>query len=100
MQPVIPNLNHSIILNVRIKNQIGLLAKVTTAIGNAGGSIGAIDTTTHPSGVLVRQITVYTSGVVHAEKVREAVGSIEGVDVLTVTDRTFHMHLLVLKVLK
>ena len=93
MQPVIPNLNHSIILNVRIKNQIGLLAKVTTAIGNAGGSIGAIDTTTHPSGVLVRQITVYTSGVVHAERVREAVGSIEGVDVLTVTDRTFHMHL-------
>ncbi len=93
MQPVIPNLNHSIILNVRIKNQIGLLAKVTSAIGNAGGSIGAIDTTIHPSGVLVRQITVYTSGVAHAKKVREAVGSIEGVDVLTVTDRTFHMHL-------
>ena len=38
-----PNESYSITMRVEIDNKPGMLGKVTTAIGNAGGDIGAVD---------------------------------------------------------
>jgi len=38
-----PSESYSITMRLEIQNKVGMLGKVTTAIGTAGGDIGAVD---------------------------------------------------------
>jgi len=49
-----PNESYSITMRVEIENKPGMLGKVTTAIGNAGGDIGAVDLSGHGKGSVTR----------------------------------------------
>ena len=80
-------------LRVKIHNQPGKLGEITTAIGKAGGDIDAIDIVSVGKDFLVRDITVNASSEKHDEEILQAIRSIDGVEVVHTSDRTFLMHL-------
>ena len=71
----------------------GTLGRLTTAIGNEGGDIGAIDIVRAGGGKMVRDLTVEARDEAHADAIVACVRTLEGVNVLHVTDRTFLVHL-------
>ena len=84
---------YSLTLRVRIDHKPGMLGRVTTAIGEAGGTIGSIDLISLEDGHVLRDITVDTSGAEHGDAVVAAVGAVSGAEVVDTTDRTMRMHL-------
>jgi malate dehydrogenase (oxaloacetate-decarboxylating) len=65
---------------------------VASAIGTAGGSIGAIDTVETGEVKAIREITVMCSDQEHSEAIIAAVEQVEGCTLIEVTDRTFELH--------
>src|ERR687886_2121380 len=63
------------------------------AIGEEGGDIGAIDIVRVGGGKMVRDLTVAARDEAHADAIVTCVRSLDGVNVLHVTDRTFLVHL-------
>ena len=55
---VTPSASYSLTLRIELENEPGTLGDVTSAIGEAGGSVGAIDIVKAEDGKLVRDITV------------------------------------------
>jgi len=88
-----PSASNSITVRLEIQNQPGMLAKVTSVIGEAGGNIGAIDIVRAGEDVLVRDITINTRDDEHAEDIVDRVLDIDGVAVVNVSDRTFLLHI-------
>jgi malate dehydrogenase (oxaloacetate-decarboxylating) len=83
---------YSIILRVEIDHRPGMLGRVATAIGDAGGSIGSVDLSAIDGLHTVRDITVDTAGEEHARRIGDAVAAVDGVRLIDATDRTFLMH--------
>jgi malate dehydrogenase (oxaloacetate-decarboxylating) len=83
---------YSIILRVEIDHRPGMLGRVATAIGDAGGSIGSVDLVSMDNAHTVRDLTVDTAGEEHAAKVADAVHGVEGARLVDTTDRTFLVH--------
>tara|TARA_B100000029_G_scaffold502438_1_gene577708 strand:- start:598 stop:1986 length:1389 start_codon:yes stop_codon:yes gene_type:complete len=69
-----------------------MLGKITSAIGEAGGSAQAVDVVQTSKGEMVRDFTVNTSGHDHALNVVEAIKGVEKVTVRSVSDQTFLLH--------
>lgn len=90
---VIPSEGYSITLRLRLANRPGMLGHVTSAIGDAGGNIGAVDIVEVGAHHLIRDITVAAGDDDHAEAIAEAVRAVEGVTIVNVSDRTFLRHL-------
>jgi malate dehydrogenase (oxaloacetate-decarboxylating) len=70
-----------------------MLGKVTSAIGEAGADIGAVDIVEAAGTVMTRDITFKAGDEAHGERVVERLKAIEGVTVVNVSDRVFLMHL-------
>ena len=89
-----PNAGDSIVVRLKIEGQAQILPRVMTEIANLEGHIGALDIvrplTNEGS---IRDISIYTSGVEHGQKIVEALGQVEGVEVVHHSDRTFLLHL-------
>src|SRR3954463_3450439 len=83
---------YAIILRVEIDHRPGMLGRVATAIGDAGGSIGAVDLVALEGGHTLRDITIETAGEDHARQIGEAVNTVDGARLVDITDRTFQMH--------
>jgi len=92
MQPT-PSASYSLTLRVRLSSRAGSLGELTTAIGRAGGDIGAIDIVTVGNNYIIRDITVSSVSSKHGEQIVEAVKDVDGVELLQVSDPTFLMHL-------
>jgi malate dehydrogenase (oxaloacetate-decarboxylating) len=88
-----PSESYSITMRLEIQNRVGMLGKVTTAIGEAGGDIGAVDLSGHGKGTVIRDVTTRARGIDHAQEIIKTVKTIPGVKVVNVSDRTFLMHL-------
>lgn len=88
-----PNASYSLTLRVRIHNMPGKLGEITTAIGTAGGDIEGIDIVSVGKDYLIRDITVNAASEHHNEEIVHSISSIDGVEVVNVSDRTFLMHL-------
>src|SRR4051794_30172210 len=69
-----------------------MLGRVTTAIGDAGGTIGSVDLISLQSEEVLRDITVDTAGPEHGALIAQAVDAIDGAAVIDTTDRTLRMH--------
>jgi malate dehydrogenase (oxaloacetate-decarboxylating) len=80
-------------MRVQIANKPGMLGKVTSAIGEAGGDIGAIDLVEAGSQFITRDISCNASDEGHSQRITAAVKALSGVTVKNVSDRTFLMHL-------
>ncbi len=88
-----PSASYSLTLRVRLASRTGTLGELTTAIGRAGGDIGAIDIVSVGADAVVRDISVNAASSEHGAKIVEAARDIDGVEVINVSDRTFLMHL-------
>lgn len=88
-----PSASNSITVRLKIQNQPGMLAKVTSVVGEEGGNIGAIDIVRAGEDLLVRDITINTRDDEHAEQIVTQVLNIDGVEVVNVSDRTFLLHI-------
>jgi malate dehydrogenase (oxaloacetate-decarboxylating) len=84
---------YSVTLRTRIAHRPGMLGRVAVAIGEAGGSIGAVDLVSVDDDWTLRDIDVDTSGTEQARAIRDAVGAVDGVEVVDLSDRTFNLHL-------
>ncbi len=85
--------SYSITMRVEIQNRIGMLGRVTSAIGKAGGDIGAVDIAGFGKETVIRDITVSARDEAHEKLIAAAVGKLPGVKVVNVSDRTFLAHL-------
>jgi malate dehydrogenase (oxaloacetate-decarboxylating) len=90
--PGTPSAQYSLTLRVEIAHQPGMLGKVASAIGDAGGTIGAVDLVQVEGEHTVRDITVATAEESDWALLTEAVDALEGARVLDATDRTLQMH--------
>ena len=88
-----PSESYSITMRLEIQNKVGMLGQVTTAIGEVGGDIGAVDLSGHGKGTVIRDVTARARGIDHAQEIINTVKAIQGVKVVNVSDRTFLMHL-------
>ena len=88
-----PSASYSFIIRTETSNRPGTLGRVTTAIGEEGGDIGAIDVVRVGGGKMVRDLTVAARDEAHAETIVDRVRTLDGLSVLHVTDRTFLVHL-------
>jgi malate dehydrogenase (oxaloacetate-decarboxylating) len=70
-----------------------LIGAVATAIAHGGGIVTAIDVADSRQAGLVVDVTFSATDAVHADELVEAVGSLEGITVHKVSDRTFLLHL-------
>jgi malate dehydrogenase (oxaloacetate-decarboxylating) len=84
---------NSIILRLRIDNQPGLLARAVSFIAEAEGNIGAIDIVRYEEGVVIRDVTVDTTGTEQANAITGGLEKIAGISVMHSSDRVFVMHL-------
>ena len=80
-------------LRVRLPDAPGSFARLAQAIGDAGGSLGAIDLVRVEREHKVRDVTVAAGSEQHLHAIVEAVRALEGVEVEHVSDRTFLLHL-------
>ena len=88
-----PSASYSITMRVEIQNRPGMLGRVTSAIGKAGGDIGAVDIAGFGKDTILRDITVNARDEAHEKVIAAAVGKLPGVKVVNVSDRTFLAHL-------
>jgi malate dehydrogenase (oxaloacetate-decarboxylating) len=89
----LPSASNSITIRLEIENRPGMLASVTSVIGEEGGNIGAIDIVRPGEDALVRDITINTRSHDHAQTIVENIHGLDGVEVVNVSDRTFLLHL-------
>jgi malate dehydrogenase (oxaloacetate-decarboxylating) len=87
-----PSASYSIIIRLEIVSKPGMLGKVTSTIGKAGGDIGAIDIVGFKKNITIRDIIVSVADVPMGQKVVGELKLIRGINVLQVTDRTFMVH--------
>lgn len=88
-----PSASFSAAIRVRIENHPGAFARLAAAIGEAGGLLGAIDLVRVEGSTKVRDVNVLADDEQHLDAIVAAVRSVEGVEVIHVSDRVFLAHL-------
>jgi malate dehydrogenase (oxaloacetate-decarboxylating) len=88
-----PSASFSATIRVRIENQPGAFARLAAAIGEAGGLLGAIDLVRVESRTKIRDVNVLADDEQHLDAIVAAVRSVDGVEVVNVSDRVFLAHL-------
>ncbi|MGH3100570.1 MAG: NAD-dependent malic enzyme, partial [Thermoleophilia bacterium] len=87
-----PSASYSFTMRLRMPQHGGTFAGVAHAIAETDAMLGAIDLVRVESHQVVRDVTVSCGDSAHAEGVVRAVRGLEGVEVDSVSDRTFLMH--------
>ena len=88
-----PSASFSAAIRVRIENHPGAFARLAAAIGEAGGLLGAIDLVRVEGSTKIRDVNVLADDEQHLDAIVVAVRSVEGVEVMHVSDRVFLAHL-------
>jgi len=83
---------YSLTIRVEIADRPGMLGRVATAIGDAGGTIGSVDLLTVEDAHTLRDITVDAVDQAHWERILEAIRGVDGAEVVDATDRTLRLH--------
>jgi malate dehydrogenase (oxaloacetate-decarboxylating) len=87
-----PSAQYRLTIRVRIDDAPGTLGQLTTAIGDAGGVVGAVDLIEVDGHQSLRDIVVDASGRDHWARIIEAIEGVAGTEVVDTTDRTFLLH--------
>jgi len=91
LQQVSPS--YALTVRVEYDNDVGMLGRLTSVIGNQGANIGAVDVVKATRTTTTRDISFLTNDEEHSRDIIQAVREIPGVDVVHVSDRTFLIHL-------
>ena len=87
-----PSAQYRLTIRVRIDDAPGMLGRLTGAIGEAGGMVGAVDLVEVDGAHSLRDIVVDASGRDHWERIIGAIEALDGAEVVDTTDRTFLLH--------
>ena len=87
-----PTAAYSLRLRLLLDNVPGTLGRVATAIGAAGGNIRGLEGFEVKGAVLDEEVVVDCRDEAHQEEVKQAISTLEGVEVVEAEDRTFEMH--------
>jgi malate dehydrogenase (oxaloacetate-decarboxylating) len=87
-----PSSSFAFTARCRLRNRPGMLGRLTTEVGNAGGDLRAIDIVRFEQGSIVRELTVHARDSEHAHAIVRAMQAVDGVEVLEYSDRTFQLH--------
>jgi malate dehydrogenase (oxaloacetate-decarboxylating) len=87
-----PSAQYSLTIRVQITHRPGMLGRVASAIGGAGGIIGAVDLVEVSEDTLLRDITVDAADPEQWNAITSALDALDGVRVVDTTDRTFLLH--------
>ncbi|MCX7620557.1 MAG: NAD-dependent malic enzyme [Acidimicrobiales bacterium] len=90
--PDTPTAAFSLRIRARLDNRPGMLGRLATAIGEAGGNIAALEGFEAKGSYLDEDIVVNCSSVSHQERVLAAIADLDGIEILEHEDRTFAMH--------
>jgi malate dehydrogenase (oxaloacetate-decarboxylating) len=86
-------ISFSLIMRLEMPNEPGAFGLMANAIGDAGGTIGAVDMHSVTKARVIRDITINVPSDAVATEVRKALDSIEGSRVVSASDSTFLAHL-------
>ena len=89
---ITPSAQYSLTIRLEIAHRPGMLGRVASAIGKAGGTIGAVDLIEVSEDKLLRDITVDAADQEQWEAITAAIDGVDGVRVVDTTDRTFLLH--------
>jgi malate dehydrogenase (oxaloacetate-decarboxylating) len=87
-----PSAQYRLTIRVKLDDSQGILGLLTSAIGEAGGIVGAVDLVESDGNYSLRDIVVDASGRDHWEQILAAIGALVGAEVIDTTDRTFLLH--------
>jgi malate dehydrogenase (oxaloacetate-decarboxylating) len=90
---ITPSAQYSLTIRIEIAHRPGMLGQVASAIGRAGGTIGAVDLIEVSEDKLLRDITVDAADQEQWEAITAAIDAVDGVRVVDTTDRTFLLHI-------
>src|SRR5579871_302764 len=88
-----PAISLTMVLRIEMPNEPGAFGVLANAIGDAGGSIGAVDMHTVGRARIVRDVTIGAASEAVANEVRRAVEAIEGARIIFSSDSTFLAHI-------
>jgi malate dehydrogenase (oxaloacetate-decarboxylating) len=89
----LPSSSYSITVRLEVPARGNAVSQLTAAVEGAGGVVTALDVTASGHERLTIDVTCAASDTSHAEQVTAALGRVEGVTILKVSDRTFLVHL-------
>jgi malate dehydrogenase (oxaloacetate-decarboxylating) len=90
---VTPSAQYRLTIRVKLDDAQGtLLGALTSAIGEAGGVVGAVDTVEVHAEHSVRDVVVDAANREHWGRIVAAIEALEGVEVIDTIDRTFLLH--------
>jgi malate dehydrogenase (oxaloacetate-decarboxylating) len=88
-----PAISFSLIMRLEMPNEPGAFGLLANAIGDAGGTIGAVDMHSVSKARVIRDVTINVPSDAVATEVRKALESIEGSRIVSASDSTFLAHL-------
>jgi len=80
-------------MRLNYPNSIGMFSRITNVIGKNSGDLGSVDIVSSDTKTMTRDVTVRAHDEEHLQKIVEAVGHVEKVNVIHVSDRVFLAHL-------
>jgi len=89
----ITSASYSFTIRMRLDSSPGTFARVAAAIGEVEGDLGAVDIARSSRDHIWRDVTVLAMDRKHAQRIVDAIGTVDGALVEQVSDRTFLMHL-------
>ncbi len=87
-----PAIALTLILRIDMPNEPGAFGVLANAVGDAGGTISAVDMHSVAKGRVVRDVTIGVASEVVANELRRAVEAIDGTRVIFANDSTFLAH--------
>ena len=88
----VPVAGYTITVRAQYPNKPGMLGRIATAIGEAGGDIGAVDLVRTNKTRIVRDITVGARDNEHGRCIVEALRAMKGLAIRSVSDPVFLAH--------
>ena len=85
---VLPSASYSLTVRLQITNRPGMLGRVASAIGAAGGDIGAVDLVEPGRDRILRDLTVKARDSEHGQEIVNRLRRVPGVRVINVSDRS------------
>jgi len=86
--PHVP-ISFTLIMRIEMPNEPGAFGILANAVGDAGGTIGAVDMHTVTKTRVVRDVTINVPSDAVANDVRDAIEGIEGARIVSASDSTF-----------
>src|SRR6184192_3490103 len=93
LMAVAPSASYSFTVRMGILNRPGMLGRVTSVIGKAGGDIGAVDLVEMTGDRVFRDMTIKARDSEHGQRIIDKLRKLPVVKISNISDRTFLMHL-------